>query len=299
VQSAWRTRSRQSLLLCAAGCIVILVGMRDWLVVRLGVTGAPTFSLLPHAVFVFVLFMGWIAVDRYSQQVRAYAHLAQSLEVRVAQREAELDASYKQLASQTEEQARLQERQRIMRDIHDGVGSHLVSLLSLARRGEVSSEKLESEINIALDELRVAVDSLQPVHGDLATVLATMRYRLQPRLQAAGLEVEWQVEELPPVPSLTPQRVMQIQRVLLEAFTNVLRHAHATRIRVAARALEEPPRLVLEVEDNGVGFDAGSAAAGGLGVGSMRNRSESIGALLALRSSPGQGTRVTLELPRT
>ena len=296
-QRAWTTRSRQSILLCTAGFIVILTGLRDFLMVRLPESGVSNFSLLPHAVFVFVLFMGWIVVDRYSQQVVEYRKLNASLEQRVAAREAELNASYEKLARQSELEATLQERQRIMRDIHDGVGAHLVSLLNLIKRGDVHGETLQKEINVALDELRMAVDSLQPVDGDLATVLATLRYRLQPRLEAAGLKVEWDVEALPPVPGLTPQTVLQVQRVLLEAFTNVIRHARATTLTVWARSLVDPPRLALEVRDDGVGFAAAAAEGPGLGLRSMRSRSQAIGGHLSLQSEPGCGSRLRLELP--
>jgi signal transduction histidine kinase len=83
-------------------------------------------------------------------------------------------------------------------------------------------------VQIALDEMRMAVDSLQPMHDDFVSVLAMLRYRLQPRLQAAGIEVVWDVAELPPLRQLSPQAVLQVQRILLEAFTNVLKHAHAS-----------------------------------------------------------------------
>jgi len=296
-QRAWTSRSRQSILLCTAGFIVILTGLRDFLMVRLPESGVSNFSLLPHAVFVFVLFMGWIVVDRYSQQVVEYRKLNASLEQRVAAREAELNASYEKLARQSELQATLQERQRIMRDIHDGVGAHLVSLLNLIKRGDVHGETQQKEINVALDELRMAVDSLQPVDGDLATVLATLRYRLQPRLEAAGLKVEWDVEALPPMPGLTPQTVLQVQRILLEAFTNVIRHARASTLTVWARSLQDPSRLALEVRDDGVGFVAGGPEGPGLGLRSMRSRSEAIGGRLTLQSEPGCGSRLRLELP--
>lgn len=297
VRRALLTHSRQSTLLCAAGFVVILAGFRDFFVVRLPESGSESFSILPHAVFVFVLFMGWIVVERYSRQFVDYRELNNSLEKRIAEREAELGASYARLAQQSEQQATLQERQRIMRDIHDGVGAHLVSLLSLVKRGDIPADRLQAEIHVALDELRVAVDSLQPVHGDLTTVLATLRYRLQPRLEAAGLEVGWNVAELPALASLAPQMVLQIQRVLLEAFTNVLRHAKATRIDISAWALDHPPALVLEVSDNGIGFAAAPERQHGLGMQSMQSRSQAIGAALLIESVPGQGTRVRLTLP--
>ncbi len=297
VRRAWLTHSRQSVLLCVASFVVILAGLRDFWVVRLPESGSASYSILPHAVFVFVLFMGWIVVERYSRQFVDYRELNNTLEKRVADREAELGASYARLAQQSEQQATLQERQRIMRDIHDGVGAHLVSLLSLVKRGDIPADRLQAEINVALDELRVAVDSLQPVHGDLTTVLATLRYRLQPRLEAAGLQVGWDVAELPALASLAPQMVLQIQRVLLEAFTNVLRHANATKIDISARAIDHPPALVLEVSDNGVGFAATTDRQHGLGIQNMQSRSQAIGATLAIESTPGQGTHVRLTLP--
>ena len=60
--------------------------------------------------------------------------------------------------------------------------------------------------------MRMAVDAWQPAHDDLVTVLATLRYRLQPRLQAAGIEVVWDVPELPALRQLAPHEVLQVQR---------------------------------------------------------------------------------------
>jgi signal transduction histidine kinase len=56
---------------------------------------------------------------------------------------------------------------------------------------------VEEHVKLALDEMRMAVDSLQPTHDDLPTVLATLRYRLQPRLDAAGIELVWNVAVMP------------------------------------------------------------------------------------------------------
>lgn len=302
VRCALTTRAREAWLLTAAGAVVVAAGLRDFVLVRLGAGGGgeTTFhSLQPHAVLVFALFMSWIIVERYSLQVRRFRELAATLEQRIREREAELGRTHEQLQRQGQEQAALRERQRIMRDIHDGVGAQLVGLLSQLKRGDVQRETLQEQVGAALDELRMAVDSLQPVHGDLATVLATLRYRLQPRLQAAGLEMLWDVDELPPLPGLTPQVVLQLQRVLLEAFTNILRHAQATRVEVHAHHRSDPPRLELQVRDNGQGFDTAQALhqAHGHGLGNMRARCDALGARLAVESAPARGTVIRLELP--
>jgi signal transduction histidine kinase len=197
---------------------------------------------------------------------------------------------------QSEEQAALQERQRIMRDIHDGVGAHLVGLLSMMKKGVAPSEALQEQAHAALDELRMAVDSLQPVNGDLTTVLATLRYRLQPRLEAAGLQVEWAVEALPEMRSLTPTTVLNVQRILLEAFTNVLKHAGASMVRVTARYVDTPDRLELEVQDDGTGIPEARSRISGHGLGNMRARAQSISASISIEPAKPHGTCVKLAL---
>lgn len=84
-----------------------------------------------------------------------------------------------------------------MRDMHDGVGSTLVSTLALVERGNSTPEVVASTLREAVDELKLTIDSLDDSDHDLVTLLATLRYRLTPRLERAGLTVDWRVEEVP------------------------------------------------------------------------------------------------------
>lgn len=296
-EAAWRQRTRQVWAVAIAGVLVSALGYRDLLVVRVSGDGAGTFSLLPHASMLFVLLLGWVVADRFTHTAREHRALLATLDARVREREAELAQRNAELRDEHAQQAALQERQRLMRDIHDGVGAQLVGLLSLLERDALPRELLREHAGSALDELRMAVDALQPVHGDLATVLATLRYRLQPRLEAAGIAVDWRVEELPPIEGLTPAVVLQLQRVLMEAFTNVIQHAGARRLRVLAQLDQGPPaRLVLAVEDDGRGFDAARTARG-QGLHNMRARAQAIGAQLEIGAGAEGGTAVRLALP--
>lgn len=294
------TREPEAIALCLASFIPVGASIYDFIAVRIPSAGQGRTTVLPLATMLFVLLVGWLILSRYGRQARAYQGLSNSLDEKVRQRERELQVSYDLLQQEHAQHAALQERQRIMRDIHDGVGSQLVGLLSLIGKGRASRAELREHANAALDELRMAVDAMQPVDGDLATVLATLRYRLQPRLAATGIQVDWQVQELPPLDTLTPHMVLQIQRILLEAFTNVLRHAQATSVRVSARhdadPQHPPPCLVLEIADNGVGME-GAALARGQGLANMRARAQAIGALLEVTAAPGQGTCVQIALP--
>jgi signal transduction histidine kinase len=299
----WRLdRHREALLLALCGLLLMSVGVRDFLAVRLANSEELTFSFMPIALFTFVLTMAWIIIERYSRQVLAYRELNTSLESRVAQRDRQLQESYSLLKTTGEEKAALAERARIMRDIHDGVGAQLVGLVSLLQGDTKRPEELREHAQQALDELRMAVDSLQPVEGSLSTVLATLRYRLQPRLKAAGIDVQWEVDELPKLDSLTPTAVLQVQRILLEAFTNVIRHSGAGIVQVRALHVmhdDGGQLLSLCVDDNGssaqLSVQPQANKSTGQGQANMRWRAQSIGAQLHIEKSPLGGLRVRLE----
>jgi signal transduction histidine kinase len=130
--------------------------------------------------------------------------------------------------------------------------------------------------------------------------LATLRYRLQRRLEVAAIEIVWSVEELPAIDGLGPTKVLQIQRLLLEVFTNIIKHSKANRIEVGASLRKTPSEeLVLRVADNGVGFNMHTFANrpnGDLGHGlrNMQARADAIGATLLIESKVGIGTTISL-----
>jgi signal transduction histidine kinase len=292
-----RGRGRFGWVLVAAAGIAVGAGIYDLGFIRASHSTGLRFSFTPVAIFVFVLIMAGLVAERYSRSVADYRALNANLAQRVAEREQQLHQAFGALQTQQQEQAVLTERQRIMREIHDGVGSQLVGLLSMVSQRGTDPAVLEEHVKQALDEMRMAVDSLQPVHGDLIAVLATLRYRLQPRLQAAGVQVLWDVSQLPPLPQLSPQSVLQVQRILLEAFTNVLKHARATEVAVQARwEAGDSPAVVLSLTDNGVGLPA-EPAAGGHGVANMQSRAAAIGAELRVEAAESGGTRVVLHWP--
>jgi signal transduction histidine kinase len=257
IRALRREPNKELWIITLSGLLIIVVGVRDFVAVRLALSADLTFSLIPMALFGFVLAMGWIVVGRYSRQTHAYRELNQTLEQRVAERDAQLRTSYTQIQAAEARQARMDERARIMRDIHDGVGAHLVGLVSMIKSGKTAHPELSEHAQAALDELRMAVDALQPVEGSLATVLATLRYRLGPRLQDAGIRLNWQVDEIPQLDLLTPKAVLEIQRILFEAFTNITRHARASQVDVSARSemgTDDHCRIIIRIRDDGRGF---------------------------------------------
>jgi signal transduction histidine kinase len=165
--------------------------------------------------------------------------------------------------------------------MHDGLGSQLVQTLNLVRSSgqHIESAVVTGMLNHALDELRMTLDSLEPMEGDLPTLLGTLRQRIAPALDAAGIELDWQVQEVPAVAGLEARGVMHLFRCLQEVFANVVKHAHASRVVV--RTWVECERIVLSVTDNGVGLGGSPdtlSRKGGRGMGNIRLRAAEIGA---------------------
>ena len=277
---------------------LVIMGMRNFLLIR--VSDGINYSYQSHALLIFELLMALVVINRFAKQVQNYRDLNAALASKIASRESELSKLHLQRLEDNKIQVTLQERQRIMRDIHDGVGSQLVGLLSLMKNGDIKTSSLQAHVTAAMDELRMAVDATQPMNGDLTTVLATLRFRLQPRLEAAGIAMIWEVEELPIMVNLTPDIVLQIQRILLEAFTNILRHARATQVVMKAYHQPTPSAWILEVSDNGVGLPSNTNSINSINGHGMRNmhaRAAAISAILTLSSKPSGGTLVKMILP--
>ena len=209
--------------------------------------------------------------------------------------ERQLDMVSGALAEQQRRQAVIDERHRIMRELHDGVGSHLVGLLNLAHRGTLDPATMEEAVHEALDEMRIAVDSMQSTELDIATALANLRWRMQPRFDAAGITICWEMPDDATLPAMAPADVFQWQRILLEAFTNVLRHSRAKTTCVIARAVErdDTPGVEVAIVDDGTGLGDGQ----GHGLRNMRHRARAIGATLAFEPHEPNGTVVRLWWP--
>ena len=136
---------------------------------------------------------------------------------------------------------------------------------------------------------------MEPVEADLLLLLATLRYRLEPRLEATGIVLRWEIQLVPKLDWLDPRNALHILRILQEAFTNIIKHAHATESRVATAI--EGARVTVTITDNGRGFDTSRAAQGrGHGLANQARRAKSIGAKVQL-ASDATGTRLTLHLP--
>ena len=247
----------------------------------------------------FVLFTilaaGAAIIEYYMAATCELQRLNSELERRLAEKSEEIRSTYACVEEAKREWAQVSERQRILADMHDGVGASLVGLLRHVQSGNADRTSIERRVQEVLQEMRIAIDALQPRDGDLAAVLGALRYRLDDIIRSSGVRLVWDVEELPEVGDLKPSTVFALQRVVLEAITNALKHSGARCLRLSARANNGEVEVC--IDDDGHGFDTSRHAAG-LGLSNMRARAQRIGAQLRIQSHPGKGTTVRLYLPR-
>jgi signal transduction histidine kinase len=197
------------------------------------------------------------------------------------------------------------ERRQIARELHDEAGQALVSLrfgLRLLERqidegGSVSGRvaELVQRTDAVMDGLHRLAADLRPVSLDHLGLEAALRQYSGMAGSELGLVVRFKArgftgERLPAVVETALYRIAQ------EAMTNVVRHAHATRVDVFMKRRDD--RVVLMVEDDGVGFEPGREWSGAhIGLVGMRERAEALGGTLTIESAPGQGTTVVVEVP--
>ncbi|MEO3823149.1 GAF domain-containing sensor histidine kinase [Actinomadura sp. B10D3] len=195
------------------------------------------------------------------------------------------------------------ERNRLARELHDAVAQKLFSLRLTARTASALAERdpgravkeleqVERLAAEALAELRAVIFELRP--ADLADgLVSSLRKHVEVLDRAYETSVGITADEAVVLPE---EHEAVAFRITQEALYNALRHAGARTVQV--RLGTEHDRAVLEVSDDGAGFDASDGEPqGGLGLASMRDRAYSIGGALTIDAAPGRGTTVRLEVP--
>ncbi|MFQ5880667.1 MAG: response regulator, partial [Dehalococcoidia bacterium] len=203
-----------------------------------------------------------------------------------------------------------EERRRVAYDIHDGLGQLITAAgmhLEAFRgdRTQVEANEVEEELGKgsrclqdAIAEMRRIVSELRPsLLEDLGLTEAARHY-----LEEMGSRMGWQVQFQEEISGLRLEPVVEtaLFRIVQEALANAGKHAKAERVRISLN--KEDDQLVLEIRDWGAGFDvervlAQSARGEHVGLLSMRERAQLVGATCSIKSAVGQGTTVTVRVP--
>jgi PAS domain S-box-containing protein len=205
------------------------------------------------------------------------------------------------LYEEAQRSAVVEERQRLSRELHDSVSQALYSIglgaktaRSVLEPGSKAEEPLDFVLGQAergLAEMRALIFELRPqsleqegLVGGLQKLTAALRAR-------EPIAVETRLDAEPQVPLPVKEA---IYRIAQEALHNVVKHAHPANVEIRLTVSDE---LVLEIRDDGCGFDTGMAYPGHIGLHSMRERASQVGGTLEVGSAPGKGTSIRVRVP--
>jgi len=250
----------------------------------------PAFVLLSGVTLSLLLFgITWMLVRSRSRAFRASADL------KVAN--TELQRSRENLVNTREE-----ERRRLRRDLHDGVGPQLAALmLQLETASDLVSEnheasalmaKLSKRASQIVSDVRRSVHAIRPPALDELGLVEALREEAS-KYSPAGLRVSVEYsEELSDLPAAVE---VACYRIVQEALANVVRHARASKCSIGIRLDEEAEALIVEVQDDGRGIKDEDRA--GVGMISMRERTEELGGRCTVKAMAGGGTLIRALLP--
>lgn len=298
--AAVRQRTWPLVALTVAIALAVAAGVHDYL---LATTSPLSQQLAPswfgHRIFLLhygadllLLVMGAILAARFVTALHAVEVLNQTLEARVDERERALKENYAQLHSLEKQHATDEERQRIMRDLHDGLGSQLFVALSQVEAREIEYEGISQVLRECIADMRLALEVMSPEGDNFLDAWGSFRYRWERQLEHAGVRSVWKIEAENNLLLLPPGAGLHVLRIAQEALTNVLKHAAAAQVKVTLSATDNV--VCLEVADDGRGADL--ADRHGRGLANMKTRARRLGGEL-LTESIQPGTQLRLTFP--
>lgn len=294
---AWTSRSSESWLLLILLSLASITGIHDigripdidwW-------TGAG-FHFQPYiGFFLFLVFMLSLA-RRFLGALSLVEETNLHLEKSVKEATDALAASQQAQRQMEVDRALETERERLMREMHDGIGSSLVTALAVARQRKDPASTITT-LQRTISDLKITVDSLAPIQGDVVTLLANLRHRMEHELAQAGITSIWQVEDCAPLDWMDAGHNLHLLRLLQEALSNVLQHADASSITLFCKSslLDNKSGVLISIIDDGIGFNPVESN-GSKGLGFMHQRAAILNGTLTIENLDFGGTTVNLWL---
>ncbi len=255
----------------------------------------------------YVLQNGWVNFSAFAMPLlAAVVFVAVFTQITVTEQQARIklaqaNQKLREFAAQAEEMATIQERNRLAREIHDGLGHYLTAIDIQIKAAQAfiehnppqATEALNNAQTLAeeaLADVRRSISELR-VDPSTASPLAERLQALLDETQAAGIQAEMEIEGAPA--PISPQADFTLFRVTQEGLTNVRKHSNATQAELHLAYLERTVRLV--VCDNGVGTQDLS---GGFGLTGLQERVQLVGGTIKVETAPGRGFRLEVEIPK-
>ncbi len=241
-------------------------------------------------------------VTERKQAAEALRRAHEDLECRVKERTADLARANSRLKHLL--QSSDNERQVIAYEIHDGLAQQLagaiMQLQTFDAREDATPEEAAAAFDVGMallrkghEETRRLISGLRPPVLDESGVVEAIAHLVHEQIRQNGPRIDY--HSMVEFDRLVPALENAVYRICQEALTNAVQHSRAKKVRVSLVQLRD--RLRIEVRDRGIGFDTKTAALGRFGLEGIRQRAKLLGGKCNIRSRPGEGTRVIVELP--
>jgi len=199
----------------------------------------------------------------------------------------------------------LSEREKLMRDLHDSVSQKLYGLVALTEAAQAGLEagskvvpsqvlaKIGENARQAVKEMRLFLYQMQPVDLEEGGLVSALHHRLGAVEGRADIQARFMPDE---GVSISKDKEVALYYIAQEALNNILKHAHANSVSVKLRQTRK--NIILEVADNGDGFDLNDVDQSGIGLQNMKSRTSQINGKLKITTKPGAGTTIKVVVPR-
>jgi signal transduction histidine kinase len=197
----------------------------------------------------------------------------------------------------------LSERQRLMRDLHDSVSQKLYGLVTTTEAAQAALEagetvnppevlaKIGESARQAVKEMRLFLYQMQPIDVDKDGLISVLHHRLAAVEGRADIKARLLADD---EITISKDKEIALYYIAQEALNNILRHAKAKSISVTLK--QGRKNVILEIHDDGCGFDLKKVERGGLGLRNMRERTSQINGILKISSKPDQGTTIVVTI---
>jgi signal transduction histidine kinase len=291
VRDTIRSHDSGKTLVAFAYVMLLVIGAIDF--ARLG--GATRFEgvyLIGYAHSGVMVIFGIALVALLANALKVQRTFNVRLEREVADRTSDLESAYRDLTDARVERSRVEERERLLQDMHDGFGSQLVSARLMVEQGQIGPAQLAQLLQECIADLYLVADTLSGHDDSIADAMVDLRARSERRLAGSAVELRWLIA-LDGVPRMPPRVILQVLRIVQEALNNALKHALARTIRVDASWNTVEKMITISVVDDGIGL--ADSVRRGRGLNNMQRRAREVGGDLSIIRGP-VGTQVCLRL---
>lgn len=300
----WKVEgSRESGVMGLGIAIVLLTAIHDWIFQSrlISSTGFAGFHLNHYSAPIIFMIMAWHLIRRFITALDESEALNRELENRVDAARSEIEISHAQMREMETKQLVADERERISREIHDGLGGNFsngIMLVDLILRGATDKEarllQLKKLLSEGFAELRNVILTMEGEMSTMGKLSTHIGEKTEEVAFLAGLECRIDnslINEQRTVPHTVS---LNLLRIFQEALTNTIKYGDAKTITVNIK--DDAEKITFEIKDDGRGFDSTQRSASGHGLKNMERRCREINAGLNIQSVPGAGTSITVEL---